>query len=442
MAFGNDGKIDKSEQAKLREARKNAMFSSSSVTRAASSFPKNILVEVPIELIDPNPKNEKVFSMREIENLAVAIKENGYDIAFPVALFEKPDGRFETSAGHRRVEACKLNGMDRIPAIVKADMDSAKRARLMIDSNIYNRSLTFLDYARSMEYYRTECLIPEGFKGNVRDEIAKHFKLSPAEVQRYMSVLKLIPELQELADTENFPASGLSSAVRLSQEHQMELYQNITKFLHDQNSEEASITKKQLTDMIEAIKRREKFREEYESKRAVLEQAGIKKTAEPEAEPEMKTFIPEPEDVSPGMKVQSLEEAFDDGFADMKEDKISYKMKEPPKSSFVGEATIEYMAASKEMPALEVEYVQIDEEPQEVEGNQEGQPEIETAIELPVQKSAPKVKSKVDFGLVATNISEQIQELNLDDYDINNRETAKKILQDAIEKLSSLLEQI
>ena len=76
MAFGNKGTIDTSKQAELREARKNAMFSSAV---GGTQYPKNVLVNVPLDLIEMNPDNEKVFNMDAIDQLAARIKKVGYE---------------------------------------------------------------------------------------------------------------------------------------------------------------------------------------------------------------------------------------------------------------------------------------------------------------------------------------------------------------------------
>ena len=186
MAFGNKGTIDTSKQAELREARKNAMFSSAV---GGTQYPKNVLVNVPLDLIVMNPDNEKVFNMDAIDQLAARIKKVGYDNASPVSLFERPDGKYELSAGHRRYMACKQLGMSTIPAVIKADVSSAEKAEALLGSNMYNRVLKFYDYAKAIEYYRDNVLIASGFKGNVRKALCEYFGITDTTLQRYLSVL-------------------------------------------------------------------------------------------------------------------------------------------------------------------------------------------------------------------------------------------------------------
>ena len=120
MAFGKQGTINKETQKKLQEERQAALFGNN-VASEEIQFPRNTLVNMPIELIDVHPDNKEVFEVKDIPQLANQIKKVGYDISKPLTLYEKEDGRYEIISGERRFTAASMAGLKVIPAIIKKD---------------------------------------------------------------------------------------------------------------------------------------------------------------------------------------------------------------------------------------------------------------------------------------------------------------------------------
>ena len=104
MAFGKQGSINKENQKKLQEERQAALFGGKTPSDEIQ-FPKNTLVNMPIDLIDVHPDNKEVFEVKDIPQLANQIKRVGYDISKPLTLYEKEDGRYEIISGERRFTA-------------------------------------------------------------------------------------------------------------------------------------------------------------------------------------------------------------------------------------------------------------------------------------------------------------------------------------------------
>lgn len=196
------------------------------VNRTKANAPKVEMID--ISLLDENPDNKQVFNMDEIERLAQSIENDGFMGA--VDVFKKPDGRYEISSGHRRIRAAKKLGLTEIPCFINAMPDDTVRARKLLDSNITNRVLKPLDYARAIEYYINYVLKPSGFKGQTNKECARYFGISPSNVYRYRALLKMDPSLQKLADDERFPYTAFSSAYRLSENGQKELASFLSEY--------------------------------------------------------------------------------------------------------------------------------------------------------------------------------------------------------------------
>lgn len=190
--------------------------------------------EIPVELIDENPDNEQIFGYEDVDYLAESIKENGFGGAIEV--YELANGRYEISSGHRRYLAAKALGYETISCIIKDDTDDITKAKTMILRNIHSRNMTALKLAKCINYYDKHVLLKEGnYSGKRRNELAKIFNLSPTSVQRYMSLLHLIPEFEKLADQKNFSYNNLTPLTSLSEDDQKEVYRLLRNIVGDDN---------------------------------------------------------------------------------------------------------------------------------------------------------------------------------------------------------------
>lgn len=212
---------------------------------------------IDIDLLDENPDNENVFNMEGINQLKRSIEDNGFTGA--VEVFKKPDGRYEISSGHRRVRAMKELGKKQVPCLVNSMPDDVVRAKRLLDSNITNRTLHPMDYARSIEYYTDYVLKPSGFKGHVDGKCAEYFNISVSAVYKYRSLLKMDPELQELADDPRIPFTGLVSAHRLSEESQKRLCRMLKERLANETDPyaDSTVSRAYLTKVITDLLKKE-----------------------------------------------------------------------------------------------------------------------------------------------------------------------------------------
>ncbi len=140
----------------------------------------------------------------------------------PKVLFTE-DGTFEIISGHRRVHAAEAAGLTEVPVIVR-EMDDDAATVLMVDSNLQREHI--LPSERAFAYkmkaialnrqgQRTDLtlgqIVPK-FKRST-EEIAEGTGESYKQVQRYIRLTNLIPELLELVDEKK---SSFNPAVELS----------------------------------------------------------------------------------------------------------------------------------------------------------------------------------------------------------------------------------
>ena len=151
----------------------------------------------------------------ENEELTESVKENG--LLEPIIVRSFSAGTYEIISGHRRVEACKELGIQTVPAIVR-DMTKDEAVIAMVDSNLQREHL--LPSEKAFAYkMKLEATKHQG-KATSRQVVGKlesADKISESEsgrqVQRYIRLTHLIPELLKLVDEERI---AFTPAVELS----------------------------------------------------------------------------------------------------------------------------------------------------------------------------------------------------------------------------------
>ncbi len=202
--------------------------------RNAARLPK--IYDIPIELIDEFPSHPfKVKMDEDMENLVTSIKEQG--LITPVILRPKDGGRYEMVSGHRRKEACLLDGLTMIKAEVR-EITQDEATILMVDSNLQRTMILPSEKAFSYKM-RLEALrrlpgrpknnsVPVGqeFDGRTtREYIADNSPDSNTQIQRYVRLTELIPELLELVDEQRMAMRPAVELSYLAPEEQKVVYE-------------------------------------------------------------------------------------------------------------------------------------------------------------------------------------------------------------------------
>lgn len=150
----------------------------------------------------------------ENEELKESIQENG--LLQPIIVRSFSAGTYEIISGHRRVEACKELRIQTVPAIVR-EMTKDEAVIAMVDSNLQREHL--LPSEKAFAYkMKLEALKHQGKTSRqVVGKLESADKISESEsgrqVQRYIRLTHLIPELLKLVDEERI---AFTPAVELS----------------------------------------------------------------------------------------------------------------------------------------------------------------------------------------------------------------------------------
>lgn len=149
----------------------------------------DVLRNLKITEVEPNRNQpRKNFNQEALEELAKSIKE--YGLIQPIIVTEK-DGYYSIIAGERRWRACKLAGLEEIPAIIRED-DEKKNNEIALIENIQREDLNPFEKALGiknlMETY-----------GLTQEEVSKKLGKSRSAVANTVRILNLEPRVLEFA---------------------------------------------------------------------------------------------------------------------------------------------------------------------------------------------------------------------------------------------------
>ncbi len=139
--------------------------------------------EIPIDSILFSPFQPRGDSDIDLEDLCVSIKALG--VIQPVIVRRTGSG-FELVAGERRVRACKMAGMERIPAIIR-DYDDQSSALAGLIENVQRAGLHPLDEAEAYRRLSSEFRLTQ-------EEVARAVGLSQPAVANKIRLLRLSDE--------------------------------------------------------------------------------------------------------------------------------------------------------------------------------------------------------------------------------------------------------
>ena len=184
-------------------------------------MPNEAVQNLPISSIHPFDGHPfKVLDDDLMQSTVESVSKFG--VLNPVIVRPDENGSFEMISGHRRLRACELAGVKEIPAIVR-DLTRDEAIILMVDSNLQRETILPCEraaaYKMKMEALkrqgqRTDLTSSQvGTKLRADDIVAKDAGSSRNQVQRYVRLTELIPELQEKVDNKEI---AFNPAVELS----------------------------------------------------------------------------------------------------------------------------------------------------------------------------------------------------------------------------------
>ena len=179
---------------------------------------------IPIDELYPFKNHPfKVLDDESMQRTVESVEQ--YGVLSPLIARPRPEGGYEIISGHRRQHAAQLAGLETLPVIVR-NMDDDAAVLLMVDSNLQRENI--LPSERAFAYkMKLEALKNQGARSDLtcvqighklngakaRDIVADESGDNARNVQRFIRLTSLIPELLDMVDEKKI---AFNPAVELS----------------------------------------------------------------------------------------------------------------------------------------------------------------------------------------------------------------------------------
>lgn len=177
--------------------------------------------EIPLDQLKPFKNHPfKVRDDQRMLDTVDSIRE--YGVLVPAIARPDPEGGYELISGHRRKRGCEMAGLQTMPVIIR-NLDDDAAVLVMVDSNIQREEL--LPSERAFAYkMKLEALKHQGARSDLTssqlgtklradEKVAKDSGDSRNQVQRYIRLTNLVPELLAMVDEKKI---SFNPAVELS----------------------------------------------------------------------------------------------------------------------------------------------------------------------------------------------------------------------------------
>ena len=187
-----------------------------------------------IPLTELYPFPDHPFSVRDDDSMKETVESvKEYGVLMPAIARPREGGGYELVAGHRRKRACELAGLDAMPVIVR-DLDRDTATIFMVDSNIQRENILPSERAKAYKMKleaikrragrhpkevgvaptKNSVQLGQNFGGKTsRELLAENSPDSSTQIQRYIRLNELSPQLQQMVDDKKI---AMTPAVEIS----------------------------------------------------------------------------------------------------------------------------------------------------------------------------------------------------------------------------------
>lgn len=180
------------------------------------------VMDIPLAELHPFPDHP--FQVRDDDSMRDTVESvKEYGVLVPAIVRPRAGGGFELISGHRRKHACELAGLPTMPVIVR-NLDDDAATIIMIDSNIQRENILPSERAKAYKM-KLEAIKRQGARTDLTsaqvgqksewsiNQVANQAGESKTQVQRYIRLNELSPELQQMVDDKKI---AMTPAVELS----------------------------------------------------------------------------------------------------------------------------------------------------------------------------------------------------------------------------------
>lgn len=173
---------------------------------------------IPLSEITPNPDQpRKDFNEQALEELAQSIKEHG--VITPITV-NKKEGKYTIIAGERRYRACKMAGLEKIPAYIRI-VTLQETMEMSLIENIQREDLNSIEIALSLQALLQETHLSQ-------EELSQKLGKSRGTISNYIRLLKLPAEVQLALRNDKITMGHARSIITIEDENkQIEIVREI-----------------------------------------------------------------------------------------------------------------------------------------------------------------------------------------------------------------------
>ena len=182
---------------------------------------------IPLDKLHPFKNHPfKILNNEEMERMIESIRKVG--TITPALARPLPDGGYELVSGHRRLAACQVLGIETMPVIVR-EMSDDEAVIAMVDANLQRE--TILPSEKAFAYkMKLEAIKHQGVTSRQLGEkllsvtqVSKDSDDSERQIQRYIRLTYLIPELLSMVDDNKIAFNPAVEISYLDREEQLTL---------------------------------------------------------------------------------------------------------------------------------------------------------------------------------------------------------------------------
>ena len=182
---------------------------------------------IPLDELHPFKNHPfKILNNEEMERMIESIRKVG--TITPALARPSPDGGYELISGHRRLAACQVLGIETMPVIVR-EMSDDEAVIAMVDANLQRE--TILPSEKAFAYkMKLEAIKHQGVTSRQVGEkllsvtlVSKDSDDSERQIQRYIRLTYLIPELLSMVDDNKIAFNPAVEISYLDREEQLTL---------------------------------------------------------------------------------------------------------------------------------------------------------------------------------------------------------------------------
>ena len=182
---------------------------------------------IPLDELHPFKNHPfKILNNEEMERMIESIRKVG--TITPALARPLPDGGYELISGHRRLAACQVLGFETMPVIVR-EMSDDEAIIAMVDANLQRE--TILPSEKAFAYkMKLEAIKHQGVTSRQVGEkllsvtqVSKDSDDSERQIQRYIRLTYLIPELLSMVDDKKIAFNPAVEISYLDRDEQLTL---------------------------------------------------------------------------------------------------------------------------------------------------------------------------------------------------------------------------